>query len=266
MISGGLAGGSTSATEIFEKLVSYLQGSQDSFIENCTWLVETLIGKHALRKMTISLVDFTLGLSVGSIEPMTIGISTVIIEQIANVQDESSYLLGKICGNVITSMYFSAIASGSGLGAIVALPTGGGTAVLGGAAVVSGAVVISAKTWFIINSLMFAETLGSGNGGQNKEPEFEPNESGYFGEKGEGRGHTRNLQGDEKVAESFMNNQLKHSDAKLLKQDNNMTIYQNPDGQRIVFRKISSSDGTPVVEIHGQGKFKPQKIHFVNGR
>ena len=182
MISGGLAGGSTSATEIFEKLVSYLQGSQDSFIENCTWLVETLIGKHALRKMTISLVDFTLGLSVGSIEPMTIGISTVIIEQIANVQDESSYLLGKICGNVITSMYFSAIASGSGLGAIVALPTGGGTVVLGGAAVVSGAVVISANTWFIINSLMFAETLGrnedsndDGNGsseGMDDVPEY----------------------------------------------------------------------------------------------
>lgn len=126
MICGGLAGGSTSATEMFERLVEYLEGAQDSFIENCTWLVETLIGKSSLKRMKISLVDFTLGLSVGMIEPMTVGISTEIAEQTANIQDKSSYLLGKICGNVITSMYFSGIAAGSGLGAVVALPTGGG--------------------------------------------------------------------------------------------------------------------------------------------
>lgn len=34
-------------------------------------------------------------------------------------------------------------------------------------------------------------------------------------------------------------------------------------GQRLVFRKKSSSDGTPVLEIHGEGMHREQKIHFV---
>lgn len=264
MISGGLSGGCTSATEMFERLVGYLEGAQDSFIENCTWLVETLIGKSSLKKMTISLVDFTLGLSVGMIEPMTVGISTEIAEQIANIQDKSSYLLGKICGNVITSMYFSGIAAGSGLGAIVALPTGGGTLILGGAAVVSGAVVISANTWFIINSLMFAETLGSGNGGQNKEPEFEPNESGYFGEKGESSSNkVRNIKGGNEAAKRFFDE--KTQGFKVEKDLGGGKVLRTmEDGTVITYRPKSHSDGTPAVDINRGNMYKTQKIHFVD--
>ena len=35
-----------------------------------------------------------------------------------------------------------------------------------------------------------------------------------------------------------------------------------PDGQRFIYRPAFYSDGAPVVDVHGNGYYKPQKIHL----
>lgn len=95
---------------------------------------------------------------------------------------------------------------------------------------------------------------------------------GYFGMKGQGRGKTRNIVSENplETAEEFydilayggIENQL--SNGKGLHT-------QLADGSTVTFRQISSSDGTPVVEIqiHGQSvetAIHTQKIHFIQRR
>lgn len=91
---------------------------------------------------------------------------------------------------------------------------------------------------------------------------FTPNEDGYFGIPGQGRGHTRNMTGGNAAAQDLFD-QLS-TEATRVENRGSVTIAFMPDGQRIVYRPTSSSDGTPVVEIHGTGQFKPQKIHFID--
>ncbi|TCS75532.1 hypothetical protein [Effusibacillus lacus] len=91
---------------------------------------------------------------------------------------------------------------------------------------------------------------------------FAPDENGFYGTKGLGGSHTRNLPGGDNAAQDLMK-ELTQGATKI-EQKGNVTIAHMPDGQRVVYRPISSSDGTPVVEIHGKGAIKEQKIHFVD--
>ncbi|MEJ9207045.1 RHS repeat-associated core domain-containing protein, partial [Paenibacillus larvae] len=93
-----------------------------------------------------------------------------------------------------------------------------------------------------------------------KAGKFSPNNNGYFGIPGKGGSHTRNLAGGKNAAKSFFDQMS--AGATTIEQKGKVTIANMPDGQRIVYRSTSSFDGTPVVEIHGIGKFKSQKIHF----
>jgi hypothetical protein len=70
------------------------------------------------------------------------------------------------------------------------------------------------------------------------------------------------LRGGNDAAKRFFD-QLSAGAIKV-EQKGKVTIATMPDGQRIVYRSTSSSDGTPVVEIHGNGNLRQQKIHFID--
>lgn len=93
--------------------------------------------------------------------------------------------------------------------------------------------------------------------------------NGYFGDKGQGRTFTRNISSDspEKMATEFYDTasyggiENTYSKGKYTKLS---------DGTVLSYREISSSDGTPVVEINirkssNSSGVKSQKIHFVKG-
>lgn len=93
--------------------------------------------------------------------------------------------------------------------------------------------------------------------------------NGYFGDKGKGRTFTRNISSDspEKTATEFYDTasyggiENTYSKGKYTKLS---------DGTILSYREISSSDGTPAVEINirkssNSGGVKYQKIHFVKG-
>lgn len=92
--------------------------------------------------------------------------------------------------------------------------------------------------------------------------------NGYFGEKGIGRSFVRNIQSDAPLntAKDFYN-KIAHGGIEK-KMSNGKGIYTKmKDGSIISFREISSSDGTPAVEINirrsnEHGELKYQKIHF----
>lgn len=96
-----------------------------------------------------------------------------------------------------------------------------------------------------------------------------PYKDGVFGEKGQGRGHTRNISSDNpaETAKDFFDKAAYGGIPKEM--DNGKgTMGKMKDGTIISYRETSSSDGTPVVEINIRGSKEPggiksQKIHFV---
>lgn len=94
-------------------------------------------------------------------------------------------------------------------------------------------------------------------------------ENGYFGENSKhGRDRTRNI-----FAENNLEAALDFYDKIAFggienKVDDNLRITRMADGTVISMRKVSHSDGTPVVDINIKssthtGGVKGQKIHFV---
>lgn len=95
---------------------------------------------------------------------------------------------------------------------------------------------------------------------------------GYFGEKGLGRDFVRNIKSDDpvKMAKSFYDKAAHGGIEKTM--GNGKGVYTKmKDGSILSYRKVSSSDGSPAVEINikqsnDHGDIKYQKIHFVKGR
>lgn len=93
--------------------------------------------------------------------------------------------------------------------------------------------------------------------------------NGYFGEKGQGRDFTRNIASKNpvKTAKEFYDAAAKGGIEKVHAKGK---VTRLSDGTIISYRKISTSDGTSVVEINirqstANGGVKYQKIHFVKG-
>lgn len=92
---------------------------------------------------------------------------------------------------------------------------------------------------------------------------------GYFGEKSPSTGSkTRNIISNDSVSTATdFYNKIALGGTETFYKNGNMRITQMSDGSVITWRKISSSDGTPVVEINisnssHTGGIKQQKIHF----
>ena len=94
--------------------------------------------------------------------------------------------------------------------------------------------------------------------------------NGRFGEKSPHSGnHTRNISSADNLstAKDFYN-KISYGGIEHTYENGNRRITYMNDGSIITWRKISHSDGTPVVEInikastHSAG-IKNQKIHFV---
>lgn len=94
---------------------------------------------------------------------------------------------------------------------------------------------------------------------------------GYFGEKGQGRSFTRNIisENPSDEARNFFDT-ASYGGILSLMGNGRGHIAKMKDGTIISYREISSSDGSPVVEINisysnNKGGIKSQKIHFVKG-
>ncbi len=93
--------------------------------------------------------------------------------------------------------------------------------------------------------------------------------NGYFGTKGQGGTHTRNISSADpvKTAKNFYALASYGGVESSMKNGNGYTS-KMADGTVISYRKVSTSDGTSVVEINirkstDSGGVKYQKIHFV---
>jgi len=94
---------------------------------------------------------------------------------------------------------------------------------------------------------------------------------GYFGDPGQGRSFVRNITSDDPVgtAKAFYDQAAHGGLEKTM--DNGKGVYTKmKDGTILSYREVSSSDGTPAVEINikastDHGDIKYQKIHFVKG-
>jgi ribosomal protein L24E len=95
--------------------------------------------------------------------------------------------------------------------------------------------------------------------------------NGYFGEKGAGRVFVRNIKSDDpaKTAKNFYDTAARGGIEHQM--SNGKGIYTKMrDGTILSFREVSSSDGSPAVEINikqstDNGGLKYQKIHFTKG-
>jgi hypothetical protein len=93
--------------------------------------------------------------------------------------------------------------------------------------------------------------------------------NGYFGEKGQGRDFVRNITSDEPLhtAKDFYDKAAYGGIER--KMNNGKGLYAKmSDGTILSYREISTSDGTPAVEINirgssAHGEIKYQKIHFI---
>jgi hypothetical protein len=94
---------------------------------------------------------------------------------------------------------------------------------------------------------------------------FKLNGSGYFGMKGKGGKGVRNLDSisPAKTAAEFAGIASK-AYISAIPIPGKGTIYRMRDGGYIIYRRTSSSDGTPVVElsVNNVAGIKDQKIHF----
>ena len=94
---------------------------------------------------------------------------------------------------------------------------------------------------------------------------------GYFGENStHGKNRTRNITAQDNLAaaKDFYGKIAFGGKEQVI--NNNMHITRMADGTVITMRKVSHSDGTPVVDIKIKpsthtGGVKGQKIHFVQG-
>ncbi len=103
-----------------------------------------------------------------------------------------------------------------------------------------------------------------GESGKNT-AEIKPNpDTGYFGKKGQSSSSAvRNLSGGETAAKQFFEEKTKGFTQEIKLPEGKGVLRKLPDGSTITYRPISSSDGTPVVDIGTGGVLKPQKIHFI---
>ena len=96
--------------------------------------------------------------------------------------------------------------------------------------------------------------------------------NGYFGDKGTSSGLVRNIKSDDpiKTARDFYD-KAAHGGLEFEVSNGKGVFTKMLDGSIISFRKVSSSDGSPAVDINikkssNHGGIKQQKIHFVKGR
>lgn len=106
----------------------------------------------------------------------------------------------------------------------------------------------------------FADNLAS------LERKYPLSPSGYFGTKGQGRSFVRHISSDTPVATAndFYNTATKNSVSERdIGGKGKMATLR--DGTTVSIREVSSSDGSPAVEIKisSPGRVKDQKIHFV---
>lgn len=91
--------------------------------------------------------------------------------------------------------------------------------------------------------------------------------NGYFGIKGQGRSHTRNIISSNPIS-TAMDFYEKAAYGGIEKTYNKGVYTKLSDGTILSYRKISTSDGTPAVEINikhsnNSSGLKQQKIHFI---
>ena len=96
-----------------------------------------------------------------------------------------------------------------------------------------------------------------------------PYSNGYFGTKGQGRSHTRNISSDDPgaTAKDFYD-KAAYGGISSPMSNGRGVVGKMADGTIISYRTTSKSDGTPVVEINitkstDNGGLMTQKIHFI---
>lgn len=92
---------------------------------------------------------------------------------------------------------------------------------------------------------------------------------GYFGEKGQGRSFTRNIASEEPtaIAKDFFDKAAYGGLVQYMSNGKGKLVKMK-DGSIVSHREVSTSDGSPAVEINitrstDSGGIKRQKIHFV---
>lgn len=96
-------------------------------------------------------------------------------------------------------------------------------------------------------------------------------QNGYFGDPGQGRNFVRNIKSNDpvKAAKDFYDKAAHGGIEKQM--SNGKGVYTKmKDGSILSLRVVSTSDGSPAVEINikqstDHGDLKYQKIHFVKG-
>ncbi|WP_027869762.1 hypothetical protein [Eubacterium sp. AB3007] len=93
--------------------------------------------------------------------------------------------------------------------------------------------------------------------------------NGYFGDKGKGRAFTRNIASDDPLstAKHFFDTAGYGGIVQQMANGKGQNVKMK-DGSIVSFREVSTSDGSPAVEINiskstDAGGLKKQKIHFV---
>ncbi len=94
---------------------------------------------------------------------------------------------------------------------------------------------------------------------------------GYFGEKGKSSSIVRNIKSEDpvKTAKDFYD-KAAHGGIERQMNNGKGVFTKMKDGTIFSYREVSSSDGSPAVDINIQnsndnGGVKQQKIHFVKG-
>lgn len=96
-------------------------------------------------------------------------------------------------------------------------------------------------------------------------------DNGYFGIPGNGRkGFSRNYVSDNPLANATeFYNYIANGGIEVMMPNNRGFFTKMKDGTIISFREVSSSDGSPAIDINikessNTGGIKQQKIHFIN--
>ncbi len=100
----------------------------------------------------------------------------------------------------------------------------------------------------------------------NLEQKYPLSDSGYFGTQGKGRFFVRHISSDTplETANDFYDTATQNSVSERdIGGKGKMATLR--DGTTVSLREVSSSDGSPAIEIKiaSQGRVKDQKIHFV---
>lgn len=96
-------------------------------------------------------------------------------------------------------------------------------------------------------------------------------QNGYFGDPGQGRSFVRNIKSSDpaKSAKDFYD-KAAHGGIEKQMSNGKGAYTKMKDGSILSYRAVSTSDGSPAVEINikqsnDHGEIKYQKIHFVKG-